>query len=295
MNFTEYPCDVLKDTLITRIPTGMPALDRILGGGFAKGEGSLVIGASGAGKSVCCTQFAYDMCCQDAGYKGLTISTEMPSNDYGLRLLSNKCGIPYTLIKDGFNDSAITNSLQRDRYERLREENKRLHICRWRNESSENAVAAIDDELKRVQDELGGLDFVHLDQLGRALRKNDLSNPFDFRQVWQEGADAVAELAAKHNISFTAYAQAHAQDAINKRCVTPEMAAECKSLHRAMAFSIGISAVRNECETAGGAVYEDIQYFFVGKSRRGPGGLVPFRRKFDQMRIEPVDACMQLY
>lgn len=283
-----------QDKPVIRIPTGLPSLDRALGGGFGIGEGNLVLGPSGCGKSVFSAQTSYEMSAQGLGHKGLLIHTEMTGQDYANRIISNKCKIPYSLIKDGFKFEAITDEEQRRRYEMLMSDidTKWLRF-RWQDVGRTGIFTHIDDLLKQAEDKMGGLDHAHLDWLGGALTKVAV-DPSQLRMVWQAAADACAELAERKKISFTVYAQAHPKDALNKRKVGPKMASECKSLHREMTTAIGISAIHAVAKpgadesAAEEKTYRDEQFLFLGKSRKSEGGLVPFRRRFDQMRIEPM-------
>lgn len=286
---------MITEKPVLRMPTGLPALDRALGGGFAQGEGNLIIGASGAGKSVVSSQFGFDMSEQGPGYKGLHIITEMTVRDIALRVISNKCKIPFSLIKDGMNLSTITtNPKQQEAYDKLMASmTKNWRVMRWKDDDNRAGIfTKLDDLLKRAADEMGGLHYAHLDWLGGGLSKHLLNDPSMIRHTWQTGADSCAELAERHKISFTVYAQGHPKDSINKRKVGPEMTSECKSLHRMMTTAIGISAIRKNAENEEeeeASSYEEIQWLFLGKSRKSEGGCVPFRRRFDQMRLEPVN------
>ena len=278
-----------------RIPTGFTPLDRKLGGGFAKGEGTLILGPTGCGKSVCSTQFSVDMSSPVTGCKGLLIATEMEPEDFLRRIISNKLKISYSWIKDGIPEGMLNNRDVRQRYDILMESlGKTWRIFRWRDHNGTGIFSAMDDLIKRAQDEMGGLDHVHLDWLGGALGRDAYGAGREPRLVWQEAADSSARLAGQHNLSMVVYAQAHPQNALDRRRVGAEMAAECKSLHREMTTAIGISAILadgSEERSANGSeetTYKDVQHFFISKSRKSAGGTVPFRRKFDQMRIDPL-------
>ena len=278
-----------------RIATGFTPLDRKLGGGFAKGEGALILGATGCGKSICSTQFSVNMSSLMTGCKGLLIATEMEPEDFHRRIISNKLRINYAQLKDGIPKAMLQEEEFRQQHDALTQNlEKAWRIFRWRDHCGLGIFSTIDDLIKRTQDEMGGLDHVHLDWLGGALGKEAYGTGREPRLVWQEAADSCAKLAAAHDIAVIAYAQAHPQNALGKKRVGAEMASECKSLHREMTTAIGISAIlddscgiddRNGFEEK---TYKDIQNFFISKSRKSEGGSVPFRRNFHQMRIDPM-------
>ena len=146
--------------------------------------------------------------------------------------------------------------------------------------------------LNRAEDDLGGLHYAHLDWLGGALARTAGSDPQKLRLIYQEAADAVAEIAGLRKIVFVVYAQAHAKDGQNIRKVGLEHAAECKGLHRNMVTCIGISGIKPKEQGQGegnaeAATYNRAQWLYLGKSRESEGGLIPFDRAFDQMRMDP--------
>ena len=49
-----------KNSIIPRVSTGIPGLDRLIQGGFVKGAAILVSGNTGAGKTIFCLQYLYE-------------------------------------------------------------------------------------------------------------------------------------------------------------------------------------------------------------------------------------------
>jgi len=298
--FTFQQALVAKSPHVVRIPTGLPPLDRALGGGLGKGEGTLILGSPNSGKSVASSQFSFDMSCQGVFHKGLLIHTEMDREEFIKRIISNKCKIPYAIIMDKSLEeiSALIPGMsaeQRHCFEVLQNDMRvNWIIYRWKDYSTKTGIfGSIDDMLKRAQDAMGGLDHMHLDWLGGALGADVKSDPQKLRLAWRSAADACAELAERHKIVAVAYAQAHPEASKNKRKVTPEMASECKSLHVPMTTAIGISAIRTPEADGSGPVQDETatfqkeQWLYLGKSRKSPGGCIQFHRRYDQMRMAP--------
>jgi len=86
----------------SRIPTGIPRLDYILGGGFGKGTLTSLAGASASGKSILCLQFALSAAKQN--YKVLYFNLEMSINQFAPRIISSILGIKSNTIKYGSLD-----------------------------------------------------------------------------------------------------------------------------------------------------------------------------------------------
>ncbi len=63
-----------------RVPTGIPGLDKLMGGGFEEGTVNLVSGKTGTGKSIFCSQFVYDGVMKRK-QKGIYITTEETANN----------------------------------------------------------------------------------------------------------------------------------------------------------------------------------------------------------------------
>lgn len=82
-----------------RIPTGLPSLDSILGGGVSPGKLNVLCAYTGVGKS----SFAVHLACTAVGFDFgvILLHTEMTvSNDYGPRILAWKTGHSYSKIRN---------------------------------------------------------------------------------------------------------------------------------------------------------------------------------------------------
>jgi circadian clock protein KaiC len=75
----------VKDSVgIVRVPTGIPNLDRLIEGGFEKNSTNLLVGTSGAGKSIFAMQFL--MTGMNLGEKTLYITFEEKKNEFYLNM-----------------------------------------------------------------------------------------------------------------------------------------------------------------------------------------------------------------
>lgn len=104
---------------VMRVSTGIPGLDKLMGGGFEDGTVNLVSGKTGTGKSIFCTQFVYDGVMKGKN-KGIYITTEETANNIR-RQVKNFGWDLETLEKKGwvkmvefepFDVSTLTTKLQ---------------------------------------------------------------------------------------------------------------------------------------------------------------------------------------
>ncbi len=102
-----------------RVSTGIPGLDRLMGGGFEEGTVNLVSGKTGTGKSIFCSQFAYDGVMKHK-QKAIYITTEETANNIKRQVKNFGWDIE-TLEKKGwlsviefepFDVSTLTTKLQ---------------------------------------------------------------------------------------------------------------------------------------------------------------------------------------
>lgn len=86
-------------TEIVRVPSGVPGMDQITGGGFPKETNILLLGPTGAGKSSMCIQFA--KCGLELGEQVLYISTQLPL--YDMRAKMKQLGLDTGKYEDEGN------------------------------------------------------------------------------------------------------------------------------------------------------------------------------------------------
>ncbi len=102
-----------------KVPTGIPGMDKLMGGGFEEGTVNLITGKTGTGKSIFCTQFLYDGVMKHK-QKGLYITTEETSKNirrqvknfgWDLETLEKK-GWVNILEFEPFDVSTLTTKMQ---------------------------------------------------------------------------------------------------------------------------------------------------------------------------------------
>ncbi len=102
-----------------RVSTGIPGLDKLMGGGFEEGTVNLISGKTGTGKSIFCSQFAYDGVMKNK-QKAIYITTEETANNIRRQVKNFGWDID-TLEKKGwlkliefepFDVSTLTTKLQ---------------------------------------------------------------------------------------------------------------------------------------------------------------------------------------
>lgn len=266
---------------VPRIVTRLQHLNRITGGGYGKGEGTLVIAASGVGKTAKTVQTAVDFVTLSR-QKGLIVSTEEKHYRIERRIISNYCKIPIGLIKDGFNPAKLGQEQLRS-YEQMRQviTPNNLQIYNWPKDGR-SVVQGLEEDLKRAGDLMGGIDFIILDWLGGALGAME-TDERKIRLAYQNAADTMARLADQYKIVTISFAQAHPDRGVNKMLVDARALAECKQLHREMTTVIGISGMYNDAATTdpNASLYQTEQCLFISKARYGEGGVVRVKRKME--------------
>ena len=274
---------------VVRLRTSIAQLNVRLGGGFGRGEGYLFIGASGAGKTVTSTQFAGEWAL--AGNKVALITTERSqgTNELTLRMISQQCGIPYKQIVNGLNFNALQPSQQAAIREFSTHVNKdNFRVVEWFKKPNRDIRLGLRDTLDQLANEMGGLDAFMLDWIGGSLDEDAKNDPNKIRLAYNGGCEAVADLAGELNAVGCTWAQAHNVTGKNKARVGAADLQESKSMDKPMTGVIGTSAIqsKDQDEAGHGENYEPNQFFFIGKARKGVGGLVPVRRNFGYQKFE---------
>jgi hypothetical protein len=282
----EFGHGIDTDTLdVERLSSGLHKLDYSLGGGFGRKEGNLFIAGTGAGKTIAATQFGGAFALQNL--KGVIITTEQSHEELEPRIISNFCNIPFEKVKDKI-DLNILRADEKKNYMDFRDKIRgNLFISDWVTDNSKSVLQDLDDEVDKIANRAGGIDFLILDWIGGALGSMDLNRPEKIRHIYQATADKTWELAKTYNITTLAFAQGHPEKAVNRIRVDSSVLSECKSMGRNASYIIGITAMlKNQDDmVADKPTYTDRQFYYISKGRKSIGGKVPFHRDYAYQRM----------
>jgi len=136
---------------VRRISTGFLRLDPLLGGGLGEGEGTLMIAATGAGKTAVACQMGSTMALDGAA--GVIITTEESHIQLEPRIISCHCSkIPFSLVKDGVKPERFSQD-QLEQYKAVRKRlTGKLSIFDWSADRDKSVVADLDSEFLKFQE-----------------------------------------------------------------------------------------------------------------------------------------------
>lgn len=277
-----------------RISSGLPLLDKAIGGGFAKSHSYCFVAYTGTGKTTFGVQMASTFC-NLQGQNGIFISTEETPMSLKLRIISHCCGIDwgYLMTLPGDFDPRTLDPKKFETYQKMMGNmSANLRVIDWSIPS--NIKGDIDEVVERyVADKGCNPDFIIFDWLGGALDQLSTSgNSKDgdkLRHVYNSAAERLRMIGKKYRSVIIYMVQSKAE-ALNKARVGQDMIGESFGPSKGAAAVIGMSAIQEQStgETHSANTYAERQVLFVGKSRHGPGGAVPFMRNFAVQRLLPV-------
>lgn len=275
-------------------------LNESLGGGFGKGEHTLVIAPSGGGKTVFACQVAIEMAY--SGKNVLYISTEEGMGRLAPRWIScisynTKTKIMYSSIRGKPNFAAYLPDHYMKFIRTVSDQIKQHLLFKdWTGGLQDGAktrkynVEDISTEVERAMARLGAigekLDIVILDWLGATLRAG-VTDTGALRLIYSNAATLMKEIAIKYDIATISLAQA-SPDASKKVKIDNTCIAECRSLHNEAHAAIGISHLANAADEGGSArnSYKELQCFNVFKSRGGTPQTFWMKENFDYQRFD---------
>lgn len=280
-------------------PMTWAPLNESLGGGFGRGEHTLIIAPSGGGKTVIACQIAAEMAYNDKNV--LFVSTEETLERVMPRFASllsfhDNVKIPYQTIKYKPNFRDYLPPLQLNAVlTNLRRVTSHLLYSNWTGNKANGDTNAytindLDGEVQRAikHFERSGkkLDLVILDWLGATLGEM-ASSKFPLREVYAMAATRMKDIAVKYDVATISLAQTSAEGnkkvLINQDCI-----AENKLLHREAHAAIGISHLANKASGSNETqtTYQEEQCINVFKSRGGVPRSFWMRENFDFMRFD---------
>jgi replicative DNA helicase len=300
--------------LVESIDSDIPSLNEALGGGFRKKCAYMIIGGTGSGKTIIACQLACAFTYIN-GSNGLFISTEQQHDELYRRIVSNRCSIPHKAISKGIFESVLSNR-EKEVFAEFRKNVAKLNkgslqFVNWgnfeRTSGTKNLVKRLEEEMEFFTQATGKkVDYIILDWIGGALSASAVESGVEIRHVYQEAADAMEEVARKHNLVSVALAQAVVSSA-NKLQITAEHLSECKTMTRLYTGVIGITALYSEeyakqlaeegnkkrkdyrvgSDLDDAISYNVKQYLNISKARHGIQKAIPFKRSYEYQRMDP--------
>jgi hypothetical protein len=272
----ERPERNMKDMLLTE----WGGLNEKLGGGMSLGECFLVVGGSGAGKTVFSTQvFSHWGLCEK---KGVYLTTEQKPWELRLRNYAQRMSLPFTLVKEPHALASLPAPKKKQKLEIEEKFDRNLFWKDWSDGRGASVVADLEHVLEEAHDELGDLHFFIIDWIGGALPETTEADMV--RHLFMGSANHSIKMAKKHNLVGIVLAQADPTKGYNNPRVQPEHVSECKGMHKNMTGFVGISGLR-PTDAGDDKGFKREQTFNVGKSRMGEGGLVNVVREFEYQRF----------
>jgi hypothetical protein len=272
-----------QESDVQRYPMGIPAVDAALGGGFAKGEFTLVPIPSGGGKTVLACNLVTNFSRQ--GLKGILITTEQGPDELMPRFISAGCEIPFSAIKDGVKLDKL-NAEQQTRIHQFQDIlEEHVVLVDW-GKSDHDAATEIPNEIRNARKKLGQVDYVILDWIGGSLGAAFKGQLDKLRLIFKRTADSLDQHAKNENVFTIGFAQTTPSLSHNKRKIDRTMVGECKTMHERATNVIGVSALQEDTEEGSGKPNFLLkQWFNLDKSRKSVGGCVPVKRDFAYQRF----------
>lgn len=290
-NSTTVNAGVVMDGSVSywkRIESGIVGLDIALGGGFGKGETTIIAGINGGGKTVLACQLAVNFA--KRGRKVALFTTEQSPQDLIARMVCYYTGTGIDAFTDRkdmpilasdnveykiknipdilYQDPSIAGQLHAFRDLA----GKNIYCVDW----SKSQGYTIPGHFENTMDQLTDLDWdpdvAIFDWLGggKEQRKDT-----DLRLLYQESADCLVDYGKKRNKVVIMTAQIDKTKVHGKKRIQMHNLSECKTMTNNVSAFIGISALTDaENDEGTKQNLSTRQFLNVEKSRKGPGGMV---------------------
>lgn len=285
---------------LARRSTGIGEFDRCLNGGWGRGECYLLIGGTGAGKSIAAGQFAWWEAFANNGWP-LIVTTELTPREYASRTVSNAAGVPINIVQDCENVDQIlqdvgSNPMSAYRLPKVEEVlakfAERIRIHKVSPEECINLQSLLEREIMRYEAKTGHHPtWVCLDWLGSVADvagNGGKGGTSERAMAWEMAANSGVKFADTSGIPTLILAQA-VNDAQLKRVLTINDIGISKGIGKNMVVVVGITntidkagilaAERGKSDMPKSMILED-QFFCVCKARKGEGLNIPVKREF---------------
>jgi replicative DNA helicase len=198
--------DLERDLSEVIVPCGIASFDRMIGGGFRRGDYAILAGRPGAGKSTVALALALGAADKGAGV--LYITPEMSVNQLALRAAAAETGIPYERIA-----SKSWSQREAEGFYRVMTNPQRKVLPIYYDGSPSLTAGEVQSRIKQCKVDLqdGGftLDMVVVDHMGK-LRP---TNQYKGNKVAEVGeiSNAMQVIAKEENVALVALHQLNRQ------------------------------------------------------------------------------------
>ena len=272
---------------VSRLSTGLRRLDEVVGGGLGIGEFALFIAPQAGGKTVMACQLGAKFA-QD-GHDGILITTEQPHVELERRIVSNCCGIPFKLRKDGFHPEKLSPDKAAQvakLHELIR---KKMLILEWRSDRAKSMTTDLREVVRAYREKRGkNPDWLIVDWIGGGLGPLAPQQLQYYRLLFHQLANELGALAEREKIVVVGFIQANTVTRKNNLRIDSTHIAECKTAGQSAHTIVGISAMQESAdamENGDATAFARRQLLWVSKSRKGTGGGVPVERDFEYQRF----------
>mgnify|MGYP003965154301 CR=1 FL=1 len=269
----------------------LPALSKAVGGGFAKGEHTLIAATTGGGKTVLAMQMAATWA--SIGINVTVVTTEQKPAQLMHRAYSCMNNIPFEFFTETDDICPETKLPMRVTTDgewmegvhnfRAHVEN-RLTFLDWSG-SRKTIVGDLASNLDKLKRAIPNYetDILIFDWIGASLQRGAKVDAI--RHLYNDVAAELKVIAVEKNLCVFSFAQLNKQLTKNSSKPDHTMLHECKSLPDQCVNALYLSSIKNNREEE--EAYTRMQFINVAKSRFGPGGHIKVARDFQYQRFSP--------
>ena len=270
-----------------RYPVELQVLNDFHGGGFRKGEATMVVAPTGGGKTILALQAAVSLAI-DCGLRGVFVTTEQEKHELMPRIYSMRACIPFARIVDG--DYRSLNSDEVSRVKVLDVQLKQhLEFIHWKDVVKDTPGGTIqqflDGQLDIIEQDLSGhrLDFVVLDWIGGGIFFDYRVHGSGKRHALVECANFMARLAERRNLVVVSTVQANITKSSGQKAISVDMVDEAPAASQGQTTVIGVSGLMDDTRAK-------VQFFHSAKVRKGAQEVRPVRAEFEFQRFADIPA-----
>ena len=287
--------DLIKSTIKVQpwlAAHSLPRTMKALGGGFVRGEATMIAGINGGGKTVLATQLTRDFILQ--GIKVAYVTTEQRPVDMMARILTSHLKVNFERFTNrpevvGVNPDAVVelsmipqSILDEPQHQegliKMTSALANLQFIDWSDGSGLTVTSNLGPDLDKLALQGFVPQIVIFDWIGSAL-DHASTKQIELRHLYHQAADFLISYGKQKNLVVIIMAQFDKVAAHNKERPGMNMLSECKTMTNNLTNFIGITALMEQGSTSQ-AVFRHKQNLFMAKTRSGVGGLIPFNRDF---------------